>query len=406
MSKWIPLAILTTLLFACKSTNKQEPIPEVLLMDAKYLAQSKMRIENNDTSIMPAFDQLLEEADAALAEGPYSVTDKVKLPPSGNKHDYASYSRYWWPDPTKPDGLPYIRKDGETYPGSQSLEESDRQRIGALGVNTETLGLAYYFTGEEKYAEKAAQLLRVWFIDDETRMNPNVNHAQCRPGHNTGTKSGILDGRLLTRALEGSLLISESGALSNAEHQQLKEWATEYFQWLTTNKMALDEAASRNNHGSYYDAQAMYFALYTDNQDAAIRIAENFVETRLYRQIKPDGSMPEEMARTRPLFYSNYNLHAMFLVAHLAKQVGVDVYETTNSDSRLRAGLDYVVPYADSNKDWPQPSIGTFNRLEIYPILLMAEIAYPDGNYLDLAEMLPIDKQQAHRSNLASPIMR
>ena len=46
------------------------------------------------------------------------------FPPSGNKNNYASYSRYWWPDPAKADGLPYIRRDGETYPGSQSLTAS------------------------------------------------------------------------------------------------------------------------------------------------------------------------------------------------------------------------------------------------------------------------------------------
>jgi len=157
-------------------------------------------------------------------------------------------------------------------------------------------------------------------------MNPNVNHAQCRPGHNDGTKSGILDGRLMVAALEGARLISCSSALNQSEREGLKAWAGEYFEWLTTNDMALDEAASTNNHGSYYDAQAMYFALYADKLDAAKEIAQNFTTRRIHTQVQPDGSMPREMARTRPLFYSIYNLHAMFMVAHLAEQVDVDIW--------------------------------------------------------------------------------
>jgi hypothetical protein len=42
--------------------------------------------------------------------------DKTKTPPSGDKHGYLSEALYWWPDPSKQDGMPYIRRDGETIP--------------------------------------------------------------------------------------------------------------------------------------------------------------------------------------------------------------------------------------------------------------------------------------------------
>ncbi len=375
-----------------------------ILMDSESLAQTKAQIEKGDPRLKPALEFLIAEAEAALKEGPYSVTDKERLPPSGDRHDYASYSRYWWPDPNKPDGMPYIRRDGETNPESQSRKTSDRQRIGDLGINTETLGLAYFFTGEEKYAVKAAELLRVWFLNPETRMNPNVNHAQCRPGHNDGTKSGVLDGRMMTRALEGASLIAGSPALTDAEQKGLKAWAEEYFKWLTTAEIALDEAASKNNHGCYYDAQAIYFALYSGNEKAAKEMAQNFVKKRVLSQIKTDGSMPEELARTRPLFYSNYNLHAMFMVAHLAERVDVDVWNA--GDARLRAGLDYLVPYADPSKPWPKPTIKKADRMKMFAILLMADRAYPNGNYLQKMEKLPMEKREIRRENLAFPIMR
>ena len=147
-----------------------------LLLDSQQLASTKNQLKQGEPKLKKAFVQLILEADKALREGPFSVTEKTKVPPSGNIHDYASYSRYWWPDPSKVDGLPYIRRDGETYPESQSLDVSDRRRIGSLGENAEALGLAYYFTAKDIYAQKVAQLLRVWFLDEATRMNPNLNH--------------------------------------------------------------------------------------------------------------------------------------------------------------------------------------------------------------------------------------
>ena len=385
----------------------QKNIPSApILLESDYLATTKTQLEQQEPRLQKAYGQLILAAEKALFEGPFSVTDKTQLPPSRNKNDYASYSRYWWPDPTKADSLPYIRRDGETYPRSQSLDASDRQRIGALGENTEALGLAYYFTGKEKYAQKVAQLLRVWFLYEATRMNPNLNHAQCRPGHNTGSKSGVLDGRIMIKALEASLLIEGSKALNKNEKLGLKQWAETYFEWLTTNELALQEAVSKNNHGSYYDVQALYFALYAGKKAQAQQIVQNFYQKRVLKQIQTDGSMPEEMARTRPLFYSIYNLNALFIVAHLAEKVGEDLWKTNGPSSRLRTALDYLVPYTDPDKSWPHPTLRATNRMDLFQILQLADRVYPTGNYLDFSNQLPHDDLEVERSLLAYPLMR
>lgn len=400
----ISLMLLSLVIHEATAQNNIPIAP--LLLDSGTLATTKSQLEQEEPRLQKAYAQLILAADKALLEGPFSVTDKSQLPPSGNKNDYASYSRYWWPDPNKADGLPYIRRDGETYPESQSLDASDRQRIGAFGENTEVLALAYYFTGEKKYAQKVAQLLRVWFLDEATRMNPNLNHAQCRPGHNTGSKSGVLDGRIMIKALEASLLIEGSKALSKEEKQGLKRWAEAYFEWLTSSELALQEAASKNNHGSYYDLQALYFALYAGKKERAVQIAQNFYTKRILKQIQKDGSMPEEMARTRPLFYSIYNLNALFLVAHLAEKVGEDLWKTNDPSSRLRTALDFLVPYTDPDKFWPHPTLRATNRMDLFQILQLADRVYPTGNYLDFARQLPQEDLEVERSLLAYPLMR
>lgn len=93
---------------------------------------------------------------------------KEETPASGDKHDYMSQARYYWPDPKQANGKPYISRDGLSNP---ELEKLDRARLGKMSNSVITLSLAYYFSGEEKYARKATELIRVWFLDKPTRMN-------------------------------------------------------------------------------------------------------------------------------------------------------------------------------------------------------------------------------------------
>ena len=393
---------LCLLLAVAASATCFAEMPATLLMDGKILARSKQRLQAGDAKLMPAYSNLLQNAEAALQSGPFSVMDKGMVPPSGSKHDYLSFGRYWWPDPSKPDGLPYIRRDGETNPGNQG-PDNDRVRFDDMVTGVETLGLAYYFTGERRYAEKAAQLVRVWFLKPETRMNPNLYFAQGIPGLVAGRKTGVLDGRLFSRALDGVALISGSGALSASEQQALHEWFSEYLNWLKTNPNAREESEAKNNHSTFFDVQIMHVALFVGDADFARQVAQAAVEKRILAQIRPDGSMPEELARTRTLHYSLFNLEAMFLLARLADHTGVDLWHA--GDSRIRAALDFLAPYADPAKPWPYPTVKEADRIRLLPLLLYAAYIYKDDSYTRLIEKLPPEKETC-LGWLVVPLMR
>ena len=126
-----------------------------------------------------------------MDKGPYSVMDKDIIPPSGDKHDYISQGPYWWPDTTKPDGLPYIRRDGVVNPEREKF--TDRRNLSNLLEATDFLSKAYYFSEDEKYATKIIELLQVWFLNDATKMNPHLEYGQGIPG--------ITEGRGIGRAI-------------------------------------------------------------------------------------------------------------------------------------------------------------------------------------------------------------
>src|SRR5688572_22934036 len=175
------LILLVTAVFIVGLATAQT---RVFVLDAKTLKTNKAGIQNKKANLIPAYKQLVKDADKALKEGPFSVMEKKNDPPSGDKHDYMSLAPYFWPDPSKPNGLPYIRKDGQTNP--EVKEYKDKEYMPKMCELVYTLSLAYYFSGNEVYAEHAAKLLKTWFLDPATRMNPNLNYAQAIKGENEG----------------------------------------------------------------------------------------------------------------------------------------------------------------------------------------------------------------------------
>src|SRR5882762_2682654 len=204
--------------------------PRVFLFDARQLQATKQRIQSGDKSLEPALSKLERDAQKALTSGPFSVVTKDATPPSGDKHDYMSQAPYFWPDPKSANGLPYIRRDGERNPEINKI--TDHRSLDQVESSVETLALAYYFKGDEAYATKAAQLLRTFFLDTSTRMNPNLQYAQFIPGVNTGRGIGLIETRGLTQIVDDLGLLAGSKALTETDRRGLEDWYTKFLQWM------------------------------------------------------------------------------------------------------------------------------------------------------------------------------
>jgi hypothetical protein len=243
------IARLLTLCFAAV-LGAAEPIRVYYAARPGALERSRALIAAGDETAKQAFKKLVADADKALLVGPPSVTAKAKVPPSGDKHDYLSLAPYFWPDPSKPDGLPYLRKDGQVNPESRDEAANDTLRMRLLGKSVETLGLAYHFTKDERYAAHAARMLRVWFLAPETRMNPHLRYAQAVAGKNDGRGTGILESRYVGFAADAAGLLQGSPAWTETDRKQFDQWLGVFLDWLLTSAPGKDEAAAKNNHGA------------------------------------------------------------------------------------------------------------------------------------------------------------
>src|SRR5690349_19720281 len=304
------------ILFIALCYNATAQAPAVLVMDAGKLVTLKNKIQQKDASTLQQVSTLRKEADDLLNKKPASVTDKAFTPASGDKHDYMSQAPYFWYDSTKPNGLPYIRKDGVRNPEINKI--TDHKFLSELDNSCRTLALAWYFTGDEKYAAKATTLLRYWFLNEATKMNPNLNHAQAIPGINNGRGIGIIETISLTGIADAVTLLKGSKALTEEDSKSIHQWYAQYLNWMLTSKNGSEEHAAKNNHGTWFYAQSIDFALFTGNTAKAKELAEES-KKRIDSQIDGAGKMQLELDRTNGLGYSTFNIQAWFKVATLAQ---------------------------------------------------------------------------------------
>src|SRR3954470_7926079 len=200
--------------------------PQTLLLRGGDLATAKAALQRHEAALEPAYQRLMHDADSVLSHPIFTVTAKHRTPPSGDMHDYMSLAPYWWPDTTKPGGVPFIRRDGDVNP--ESRLDTDSPRFLKMADAVETLALAYYFSNDARYGAKAGELIRAWFLDPATRMNPNLRFAQAIPGVTEGRGIGILDTRNLTNIIDAIGLLRGAPGWSAADERAMRDWCRQY----------------------------------------------------------------------------------------------------------------------------------------------------------------------------------
>src|ERR1051326_6396170 len=292
--------------------------------------------------------RVLKTADRYLGEAPITVTAASSPRSAGGKHDFFSEGDYWWPDPQNPEG-PYIQRDGMTNP--DNFVEHRRAMV-RLSLVVPALAAAYNLTHEKKYSAAAARHLRAWFVDDATRMNPNLQYAQAIKGRFTGRGTGIIDTLHLVEVARAAWQID----LPAADLSRVKSWFSDYTKWMTTHPYGIAERDAKNNHGTCWCTQVAAFAQLTGDREQTASCRNRLKTLLIPNQTAADGSFPDELRRTKPYGYSLFNLDAMSILAQTLTTRQDNLWTWTLPDGRgMAKALAWMYPYIADKKTWPKP---------------------------------------------------
>jgi hypothetical protein len=347
-------------------------------------------------------ERILESADAAIKMEPITITKDIAKLSEGGPNDFYSNGDYWWPDQTKPDGLPYVQRDGQTNPGNFTQH---RMVMRELRDAVASLGAAYKITGDDRYAGKAVELLQVFFIDPKTRMNPHLKYAQAIPGVTPGRGVGIIDTLHLIEIPPAIEAMQKSSVFPPELIPELKQWFRDFAEWMTTSKNGKDEASAKNNHSVAYFLQLAVYAKFIGDETKLAECRRQFKDVFVAKQMAADGSFPNELKRTKPYGYSIFQLDNMATLCQVLSQEGENLWEFKLSDGRgICLAMEYLYPYLADKSKWPlKPDIQAWEGWPSrQPCLLFAGIALNQQNYINLWKHLPPNPTDAEvRRNIA-----
>jgi hypothetical protein len=373
------------------------------------------RRNDSTTATALAVKELLHAAEVAMKNSAlrpglgYAVTDKTVAPPSGSRHDYWSVASYFWPcgvpcnhslfvdcsrwcmapeilldrkcvlAPAKDNvtcdhttGLPWSSHDG--YPRSADQTgtylKGDRFRADGVTLGTGTLALGWWFAPQpaqaKLYLERAVVLLRTFFLDKATAMNPNMNFAQGVPGRHPGLPGGTVDFGRLWMLLDAVRLIETEPASSSlwtqTDRDGFRSWIGEMLGWWLCSPNGVLAREITNNIGNDYDIQALAMATFVSNASAAAFIVDNDVRGRVDLQINGSGMMPKEDARSNSFGYHIGNMNDFLTLALLANEssslaraagVAVDrvdlLHFVGKQGGSVHTAVEWLVPICQAN---------------------------------------------------------
>jgi hypothetical protein len=321
----------------------------VLTVSTGY-AQSSSEIKNEATQALK--DKILLLAEEHIQYEPITITSIECDRSEGTLHDFYSEGDYWWPDPDHPDG-PYIRRDGSSNPENFNQH---RELLYRLSVTVGNLASAFVLTGEKQYARAIVKHLQAWFVNKDTRMNPNLHYSQAIKGRCEGRYIGIIDGIHFIEVAQAVRILEQKQAIGNKDLKAVKQWFSDYLQWLVESDYGKEEKAHPNNHGAWWNVQAAMYALLTSNEEVLGLCKQNYKTNLLPNQMAVDGSFPEELSRTKPYAYSIFNLEAMTMSCVILSSGSDNLWKYSTDDGKnIEKAIAFMAPYLRDKSKWPYP---------------------------------------------------
>ncbi|WP_124980231.1 alginate lyase family protein [Nonlabens xiamenensis] len=327
--------------------------------------------------------RILVKADSLKDFTPVTITANIAERSAGGPQDFYSEGDYWWPNPEDPNG-PYIRRDGQTNPDNFTAHRHSLIRFAQI---VGALTSAYQITGDNSYVNHLEPHLRAWFVNPDTRMNPNLMFAQAIKGKVTGRGIGIIDTVHLVEVALAVELLEKQKQLPAEDLKVIKNWFSDYSLWLTTHPFGLEEKNNGNNHSVTWALQVAAFAKASGNTKLIEEMRAFYKEVLLPEQMALNGGFPKELDRTKPYGYSIFNLDAMTALVQLLSTPQSNLFTYQTDDGKgLQIAMEFLYPYLKDQSTWPyQKDVMYWDHWPVaQPCLLFSSQAFKNDKYLQL----------------------
>ncbi|SNS97974.1 Tat (twin-arginine translocation) pathway signal sequence [Granulicella rosea] len=297
-------------------------------------------------------ERIVAAARQYLKEKPITVTASHSPRSEGGPHDYFSEGDYWWPDPKNPAG-PYIRRDGFSNPANFN---DHREALIRLSVQAPTLAAAWRLTHDPRYLRHFALHLHAWFVDPATRMNPNLEYAQAITGVTRGRGIGVIDTLQLVDVVRALRVVDTLGGLPKDEIEPIRAWFAGYVDWMATSKNGKEEEEAKNNHGTCWVLQMAEFSQFARRPDMTTLCRERFKTLLVPGQIAADGSLPQELARTKPYSYSLFDADVFAGLCQSLSTSSEDLWQFKGPNGAgVATAIAFLYPAIADKAKWSYP---------------------------------------------------
>ncbi|KAJ7204990.1 chondroitin AC/alginate lyase [Mycena pura] len=340
-------------------------------------------------------------AEEMASYGPWSVTYKPVVAPSGDKHDYMSWAPYEWPNCTVVSNktvltseqvwktCPYVFRDGLVNPDRTTINDFQSFFNLSDAVLYNAIAATFQKTSSV-YSQNVVKFIDTWFLNANTSMNPNLNFAQMNRGP-TGQLASTPPVLMRPSDLRGfakiasgilSLRKSENPDWTAALDTQMVAWCNKYIDWLQTAPKAITAAKATNNHGTIFVSQLAALKLIVNDVAGAVNLTQGYFQGHYKGQLAASGDQPQEASRSesRPYHYRNFNIAGMVTNARILAFADptVNPWAFTANGATIQTSVDFLMATD------PAATNETNVTAEIYPNVAAIASAYgdPAGKYV------------------------
>jgi hypothetical protein len=295
---------------------------------------------------------------------------------TGANH-YTSFAIYYHPNPDTPTGFPYIRKDGVRNSDLSNI--SDAKHLSDLNNSLLQLCILYYFTKSEKYSNRAVEIINKFFINPETKMNPDLTYSGLVVGNSMDDlriRGAIIDTNGLCLLPDLIELIKNSPNWTTELENGMVAWFESLSDWLKTNPRAILQSSYSHNIKTSYVSQLCSYLCACGKKDEAKNYLENNIRDLLSAQIDSEGKQVLEMKRVKNRHYSNFNITMLNRLAKISKSLGINIwnYEDENGRGSIKKAMKYMCHFYLNPEEW-----NTSDEINDVTMLVSTRLWLKDG---------------------------